>query len=176
MRNIVLIGFMGTGKTTVGRLLANRLGRPFFDSDKKIEYEQNLSIREIFKTYGESYFRQKEKMMIARLSRYRNAVIATGGGVVLSLDNMNNLKRNGIIITLTASVETILERTSRRSTRPLLDDPERREQIVNKLLIERVGLYRDADYSVDTSNKSLQQVINEILFFLRQGGYLRGKR
>jgi shikimate kinase len=176
MKNIVLIGFMGTGKTTVGRLLAHRLGRPFFDSDKKIEYEYNMSIREIFETYGELYFRQKEKMTITRLSRYNNAVIATGGGVVLSSENMTHLKRNGVIIALTASAETILERTSRRNTRPLLDDRYQREKIVNELLRERAGLYYSADYSIDTSNRSLQQVINEIMFFLRQGGYLRGRR
>lgn len=176
MKNIVLIGFMGTGKTAVGKLLANRLGRPFFDSDKKIEYEYNMNIREIFEVYGEIYFRQKERMIISRLSRYNNAVIATGGGVVLSPENMNNLKRNGVIITLTASVETILERTSRRNTRPLLDDFNQREKIVNELLKERAELYHKADYSIDTSNKSLQQVSNEIMFFLRQGGYLRGKR
>ncbi|MDF2634699.1 MAG: Shikimate kinase [Pelosinus sp.] len=176
MKNIVLIGFMGTGKTTVGRLLANRLGRPFFDSDKKIEYEHNMNIREIFEVYGEIYFRQKERMIITRLSRYNNAVIATGGGVVLSPENMTNLKRNGVIITLTASVETILERTSRRHTRPLLDDLDQREKIVNKLLKERAELYHSADYNIDTSNKSLQQVINEIMFYLRQGGYLRGRR
>lgn len=176
MKNIVLIGFMGTGKTTVGRLLASRLGRPFFDSDKKIEYEYNMNIREIFEIYGEIYFRQKERMIITRLSRYNNAVIATGGGVVLSPENMSNLKRNGVIITLTASVETILERTSRRNTRPLLDDLNQREKIVNELLKERAELYHNADYSIDTSNKSLQQVSNELMFFLRQGGYLRGRR
>ncbi len=176
MKNIVLIGFMGTGKTTVGRLLASRLGRPFFDSDKKIEYEYNMNIREIFEIYGEIYFRQKERMIINRLSRYSNAVIATGGGVVLSPENMTNLKRNGVIITLTASVETILERTSRRNTRPLLDDLKQREKIVNELLKERAELYHNADYSIDTSNKSLQQVSNELMFFLRQGGYLRGRR
>lgn len=176
MKNIVLIGFMGTGKTTVGRLLASRLGRPFFDSDKKIEYEYNMNIRDIFELYGEIYFRQKERMIITRLSRYNNAVIATGGGVVLSPENMSNLKRNGVIITLTASVETILERTSRRNTRPLLDDLNQREKIVNELLKERAKLYHNADYSIDTSNKSLQQVSNELMFFLRQGGYLRGRR
>lgn len=175
MRNIVLIGFMGTGKTTIGRLLANRLGRPFIDSDKKIEYENNMTIREIFTMYGEAHFRQKERGVIAKLSRYNNAVIGTGGGVVLSSENMSRLKRNGVIIALTASIETILERTGRRSTRPLLGTIEQHEQSIHKLLTERKELYHKADYSVDTTNHSPQQVITEIMIFLRQGGYLRGR-
>ena len=175
MKNIVLIGFMGTGKTTVGRLLANRLGRPFIDSDKKIEYENNMTIREMFTVYGEAYFRQKERAVIAKLSRYNNAVIGTGGGVVLSTENMIRLKRNGVIIALTASVETILERTGRRNTRPILGSIEQREQHITTLLAERMELYRKADCSVDTTNQSPQQVITEIMTFLRQGGYLRGR-
>jgi len=175
MKNIVLIGFMGTGKTTIGRLLASRLGRPFVDCDKKVEYENGMTIREIFEHYGEGYFRQQEQDMIAKLSRYDNAVIATGGGVVLSPENMRRLKRNGVIIALTASVETILERTGRRNTRPLLLDLLPREQIVHKLLNERGALYQKADFSIDTNSNSPQYVISEIMIFLRQAGYLRGR-
>jgi len=175
MKNIVLIGFMGTGKTTIGRLLASRLGRPFVDSDKKVEYENGMTIREIFEIHGEEYFREKEREMIAKLSRYNTAVIATGGGVVLSSDSMRRLKKNGVIIALTASVETILERTGRRNSRPLLLDFFAREQIIYKLLHERRELYQKADFSIDTNNNSPQHVITEIMLFLRQGGYLRGR-
>ena len=175
MKNIVLIGFMGTGKTTIGRLLAIRLGRPFVDCDKKVEYESGMTIREIFERYGEAYFRQKEKEMIAKLSRYNNAVIATGGGVVLSNDNMRRLKRNGVIIALTASVENILERTGRRNTRPLLLDFISREHIIDKLLSDRWELYQKADFSIDTNNNLPQHVITEIIIFLRQSGYLLGR-
>ena len=175
MKNIVLIGFMGTGKTTIGRLLASRLGRPFVDCDKKVEYESGMTIREIFEHYGEGFFREKEEDVIAKLSRYHNAVIATGGGVVLSNASMRRLKRNGVLIALTASVETILERTGRRNTRPLLLDFLMREQIVNKLLREREELYQKADFSIDTNGNSPQYVITEIMNFLRETGYLRGR-
>lgn len=175
MKNIVLIGFMGTGKTTIGRLLASRLGCPFVDSDKKVEYENNMTIREIFELHGEGYFRQTETAVIAKLARYHNVVIATGGGVVLSNENMRRLKKNGIIITLTASLETILARTARRTTRPLLLDFLEREQIVDKLLNEREELYQKADFSIDTTHNSPQHVITEIMLFLRQAGYLRGR-
>ncbi len=175
MKNIVLIGFMGTGKSTIGRLLARRLGRAFIDSDKRIEQEAGISIREIFENHGEAYFRQKEKAMIAKISRYNHAIIATGGGVVLAPENISRLKRNGVLICLTASLETIMERTGRRNTRPLLENDDREVRVAN-LLKEREALYTIADYCIDTSHVSPQQVINEIINFLRQGGYLRGRR
>ncbi len=175
MKNIVLIGFMGTGKTTIGRLLASRLGCPFIDSDKKVEYENNMTIREIFELHGEEYFRQKEKDVIGKIARYNNVVIATGGGVVLSNENMRKLKKKGIIIALTASSDIIVERTKRRTTRPLLLETSNQEQTVNKLLNERGELYQNADFSIDTSTNSPQHVITEIMLFLRQAGYLRGR-
>ena len=175
MKNIVLIGFMGTGKTTIGRLLASRLGCPFVDSDKKVEYENSMTIREIFEIHGEGYFRQKEKDVIAKIARYNNVVIATGGGVVLSNENMRRLKKKGIIIALTASSNIIVERTKRRSTRPLLLETLNREQTVDQLLSQRDELYQKADFTIDTSTRSPQDVIDEIMLFLRQAGYLRGR-
>ncbi|MCE5285867.1 MAG: shikimate kinase [Pelosinus sp.] len=175
MKNIVLIGFMGTGKTSTGKLLANRLSRPFLDMDKKIEIENNTTIAEMFQQYGEAYFRQKEQEMIVKAARYTNAVIATGGGAVLAEKNVAGLKSTGVIISLTASLEVILERTGRRNTRPLLNCPERAEKVAH-LLSSRRGLYEAAaDYVVDTSQRTPQQVVDLILSYLRQGGYLRGR-
>lgn len=174
MRNIVLIGFMGTGKTTVGRLLAARLVRPFVDSDKKIEVWQGMTIKEMFAKHGEAYFRQREKEAIARLARYRNAVIATGGGVVLQQQNMERLRLHGVIIALTADVEMILQRTARKDARPLLNGDER-ETTVRKLLQGRELLYRQADCVVDTTQLTPQQVVTEIMEFLQREGYLRGR-
>lgn len=174
MKNVVLIGFMGTGKTSTGRLLASRLGRPFIDTDQKIENENNMTISEMFSVYGEQFFRQKEQDVISKVSRYTCTVIATGGGVVLIPENIARLKSNGVLIALTASLDVILERTSRRNSRPLLDRPDR-EAIVAKMLQERSGFYNSADLSIDTSEKTPQQVSDMIITFLRQGGYLRGR-
>ena len=174
MKNIVLIGFMGTGKTSTGRLLAHKLGRTFIDTDQKIELENNLTIAEMFSIHGEQYFRRKESETIAKVSRYTCTVIATGGGVVLRPENIACLKTNGVIIALTASLDVILERTSRRNCRPLLNRPDK-ESFVGKMLKERADLYTIADLSIDTSNSTPQQVCDHIIAFLRQGGHLRGR-
>lgn len=175
MRNIVLIGFMGTGKTSTGRLLAGRLNRPFLDIDKKIEQEQMMSVSEIFRLYGESQFRQMECNVIARVSRNTNTVIATGGGAVIRKENRERLMRNGIIISLTASVEAIVQRTAASAKRPLLDSEEDRVAAIDRLFNERAGLYKQADYIIDTTCYSPQYVAEKIIVFLRHGGYLRGR-
>ncbi|HWR39414.1 MAG TPA: shikimate kinase [Patescibacteria group bacterium] len=172
--NVVLIGFMGTGKTSVGKMLAERLNRTFADVDKKIEQAEQTSISEIFRSRGETEFRRIEREMIARVSRYTNTVIATGGGVVLFPENMNRLRKNSIVIALTARPEVIVARTVRRGGRPLLDCQEP-EQAVRNLLAQRAELYLQADHTIDTSEYSPQQVVESIVIFLRQGGYLRGR-
>lgn len=174
MKNIVLIGFMGTGKTSTGRMLALRLGRSFVDMDRRIELECGMSVADIFARHGEAFFRRKEREVIGRLAGCRNAVIATGGGVVLNRENMEQLRKNGIIICLTACLEAIVERTGRRPTRPLLNRPDR-EEFIAGLLAERAGLYAAADFCVDTSNISPRQVVEKIIAFLRQGGPKHGR-
>lgn len=173
-KNIVLIGFMGTGKTTIGRMLANRLGRPFIDSDRKIEQTAGMTIPEIFSNYGEQYFRDLESRVIAKICHYTNAVIATGGGAVLRGENMQQMRRNGVVIALTAAPEVILERTCRRGGRPLLE-AEDKEQRVRLLLQERREAYNCAHHMIDTGVKSPQAVVDGIITYLRQGGYLRGR-
>lgn len=168
MRNIILIGFMGAGKSSVGRLLARRLGRRFVDLDCLIEQAAGLSIPEIFARYGEAGFRAREKAAVARAARLHNAVIATGGGVVLDPDNIRMLQRSGVLVWLTAKPETILERTSRNAGRPLLrcDDPGSR---IRQLLTEREPLYQVADYTVDTNLATPQQVVEQIMAQLKEG-------
>lgn len=174
MKNVVLIGFMGTGKTSIGRLLASRLKRPFIDTDKKIERECGMSIPEMFQKYGETFFRTQESDIIAKVSRYTNTVISTGGGVVLASENINRLKANGVLIALTASPQVILERTRRRNNRPLINHPER-EKIITKMLSERAPLYGVSDFTVDTTSYTPHEVVEIIVTFLRKGGFLRGR-
>lgn len=175
MKNIVLIGFMGTGKTSTGRLLASRLGRPFIDIDRKLEQECKMTVAEFFAAHGEALFRQKEKAIIAKVAKYHNSVISTGGGSVEDQTNFNRLRENGIIISLTASIEVIVERTGRRrGVRPLLDCDNLAE-VAKELLLKGEPLYKNADYIIDTSMYSPHQVAEKIITFLRQGGYLRGR-
>ncbi|HOM27495.1 MAG TPA: shikimate kinase, partial [bacterium] len=119
-KNIVLIGFMGTGKTEVGILLAKRLNMNFVDTDKLIEEREKDRIVRIFEVKGEEYFREIEEKIIEEVSNYKNCVIATGGGAVIREKNYNNLKKNGILICLKATPEEIYKRTISKKDRPLL--------------------------------------------------------
>ena len=169
MKNVVLIGFMGTGKTSVGRLLATRLGCAFHDLDRKIEEKHGMSIPAMFREHGEPYFRAREKEAVRAAAQRTNLVIATGGGTVKDAENAALLRQNGIIVALTADVDTILQRTATRGSRPVLDhadDGDRRAAVV-QLLDERRSLYDGADITVDTSGRALLEVAEYILQALR---------
>ncbi len=172
-KNIVLIGFMGTGKSSCGKSLANRLGCAFVDLDKYIEGKEKMSIPEIFAAKGEAYFREKEREAVREVTQRKGVVIATGGGTIKDEENFALLKERGVIVCLTADVDTILARTARRGERPMLDGQEDRRKGVEELLASRQGMYARADYSVDTSTLSPMQVTEEICSFLRVGGIIR---
>ena len=167
--NVILTGFMGTGKTSLGKLLATKLGRPFVDIDKKIESEQKLSIPKIFEQFGEAHFRALEKSAVRELSERRGLVIATGGGTVKDEENLQLLKSSGLVICLTCSPEEIFLRTARRGERPVLDGGgNERLETIKRLLDERKIFYERADYHVDTTEWSPLQIIDDICRYLRQ--------
>lgn len=172
--NIVLIGFRGTGKTTIGKKLAARLGWEFADSDDLIEERGKRSIREIFEKEGEPYFRKVEKETIAELAKRDSLVIAAGGGAVLDADNVRNLKQNGKLVLLTADAGTIHRRISgaKRSKlqRPALTSLDERPEIEH-LLAKRKPYYESAaDLIVESDSNSVSKVVEEILGYVRRLG------
>lgn len=160
-KNIILCGFMGSGKTTVGSALAELLGRRFIDLDKYIERKKGLSIPEIFEKKGEGYFRSLETKYSKRLSRRKNLVISLGGGTVLNPENTNALKKSGLLIYLKVDCDTVLKRLKNDSSRPLLNGDK--ELSVKTLLTEREPIYLSAaDFTVSGA-KEKSETVNEIL-------------
>lgn len=164
--NIVLIGFMGVGKTPIGLKLADKLKRKFVDTDKEIEVSLGLKISEIFAAEGEKYFRAKESEIIKRIAQDEGLVISTGGGAVLDPGNIEALKKKGIIFCLTASPEAIYERVKNDTDRPLLAGEEMFEKI-KRILKEREGKYRCADYYIDTEAAGIDEAVAEIIRFVQ---------
>jgi len=152
-RNIALVGFMGTGKSTVGRALAARLARTFLDTDAMIEQRMGMTIPEIFQCRGERAFREAEVQCIYEACRSDNAVIAVGGGAVQNGLVRDALSKNCTVVLLTADISTILKRTSGLTGRPLLDglQPDEKEARVMQLLKSRAPLYSQVcDVQIDT--------------------------
>ncbi len=141
-QNLILIGFMGSGKSTVGRELAKTLEMNFVDTDHYIENKENMKIKEIFALKGEKYFREIEAKYVKEISKMNNTVISTGGGVVASDTNIMLLKKSGFVIYLDCTVECIYQRVSRRNTRPLLNDVEDLHSRIIELLDERIDNYK----------------------------------
>lgn len=165
-QNIVLMGFMGTGKSTVGRKLAKRLGLKFLDMDTIIEERAAKPISRIFAEEGEAHFRTMERDLARELSRQSGLVIACGGGVVLNPDNVNDYSRTGLVVCLTATPDVIMERTSRARNRPLLEEQDRLKRIL-ELLEKRRHLYAAIPNQVDTSVMPAEQVVETILKMIR---------
>ena len=161
-RSIVLIGMMGVGKTSIGKLLSNETLLPFYDSDNEIESALDLSIKDIFEKYGENYFRNKEVEIFESLINREQSIIASGGGSFVNQKTQKKIKENCISIWLNASEETLLERLKNTTKRPLLDVDNRKE-ILLSLLKEREREYSKANIEiiVDGLDKSL--IIKKIL-------------
>lgn len=171
MKNIVLIGFMGTGKTTVGRRLAARLNRKFVDTDTAIEELTGKSIVEIFRKDGPIRFRSEEKLQAKKLADKEDLVISTGGGMVLDKENVELLKKNGVLICLTADPEVIYNRVKNKRKRPLLQKGNVRETIY-ALMNERDGAYYVAEFTVDTGKGTPDETVDKIINFLKEKGYI----
>src|SRR3990170_1292662 len=149
--NIILIGFRGTGKTTIGKMLAQRLGKEFVDADEYLEQKEGKTIKDIFSEGGEKLFREIETQIIAELCRLDNRVVATGGGAILREENVRALRKSGIIILLEADADTIYERIHK-----------------NTLVEHRRPLYdRTADFVINTTSMSAVDAANKIITFIK---------
>jgi len=161
--NVVLVGPMGSGKTSVGRRLACVLKRDFFDSDFEIVARTGVAIDHIFDVEGEEGFRKRETKMLAELCEIKNIVIATGGGIVIKQENRELLKKNSFVVYLSSSIEQLVMRTAKSKSRPLLERSNNRNKTIRDLVKKREPLYQEvADVVIDTTGKKLYAIINEI--------------
>ena len=160
--NIILTGFMGTGKSTIGRLLAKKIGYQFIDTDTLIEQQTGKTITELFATQGENTFRQLETELVKELAKKSGQVIATGGGLVLNPDNVKKLNRTGQIFCLTATANEILQRVKQQgNTRPLLQEKDPLQKITT-LLQQRDPVYRQFP-QVSTTDTAPELLVEKIL-------------
>lgn len=161
-RPVVLVGMMGAGKTTVGRRLANRLGRQFIDSDEEIERAAQMTIPEIFEQRGEAEFRAGEMRVIARLLKEKDVVLATGGGAFVNAETRGLVKAEAISVWLKADLDVLFERVSRRSNRPLLKTADPKGTL-EKLIAERYPIYAEADVTVMSRDVPQDNVAADVI-------------
>lgn len=172
MKNLVLVGFMGSGKTSAGRLAAQRLGMKFLDMDEMMEARHNQTISELFQMKGEGYFRQAERALARELAAGQDRVIATGGGVVLDPNNLRDLGRLSVIICCWVDAPVAYERIKHAKNRPLLGDVADQLPRLEALLRERESLYKVIPNRIDTSAMSVDQQADELVrvYKLHAGG------
>ena len=165
MRTIFLIGFMGSGKSTTGRLLGNMLELPFLDMDEAIVQEEGRSINQLFEENGEEYFRELETGLLARIHE-SGWIVSTGGGIILREENRTIMKKKGIVIYLEATAGELLGRLKEDTSRPLLAGNKEKE--ITDRLGQRLEFYRDtADFMISTDAKSPDKIVGEILACLK---------
>jgi shikimate kinase len=162
-KNIVLVGPMGSGKTTVGRRLARELNQDFYDTDHEIIDKTGVTIDHIFDIEGEDGFRERESKILENLCQMSNIILATGGGIIILSKNREILKNVGLVVYLSSSVDQLLMRTAKSKTRPLLENSADRRKTITELVDTRDVYYREvASLVVDTTGKKLHEVINII--------------
>lgn len=162
IHNLALIGFMGTGKSSVGRLVADLLHFTYLDTDQVIEARAGKCINEIFQQDGESAFRDFECRVVRELEHRLKTVISTGGGLPANDGNLASLKTHSLVVCMWASPETIFERVRTHTHRPLLNDPDPLAKI-RRLLAEREAYYRQADVLVNTEMRSVREVATQVI-------------
>ena len=162
IENIALIGFMGTGKSSVGQIVAAQLHFSFLDTDELIESRAGRSVTEIFSQAGETMFRDLEKQLLSELSRAQKTVISTGGGLAASAANLASLKEHALVVCLWASPELIWQRVRGQVHRPLLQGPDP-EGRIRQLLSAREPFYKQADVLVNTEQRSVKEVAQHVL-------------
>jgi len=165
-RSVVLVGLMGAGKTTIGRRLAGALDLPFIDADQEIVEAAGCSISDIFAVYGEQLFRDLEQRVMLRLLSGPPAVLATGGGAFVNPAIRRAVKEKALSVWLKAELEVLLERVSRRDTRPLLKTGNKRD-IMNRLMETRYPVYAESDVTVDSNAGTHEAVVRRIVSALR---------
>ena len=164
LKNIVLVGPMGSGKTTVGRRLAHELNQDFFDTDHEIINKTGVTIDHIFDIEGEEGFRERESKILENFCQMSNIILATGGGIVILPKNRKILINAGLVVYLFSSVDQLLRRTAKSQTRPLLENSTDRKKTITELVEARDVYYREvASFVVDTTGKKLHEVINIII-------------
>jgi shikimate kinase len=169
LHNLALVGFMGTGKTSVGRLVAEQLHFEFLDTDDLIQTRTGRSIADIFARNGEPAFRALEREVVIELGHLAKTVISTGGGLPADPENLAALKTHALVVCLWASPEKIWERVRNQSHRPLLQDPDPQRKI-RELLEAREPFYKQADVLVNTDQRSAREVAQQILLQFKLAG------
>ena len=162
---IILIGFMGVGKTTIGKIIAKKLKLNFVDMDNYIEKREGKSISKIFEEYGEQHFRELESESLKDLIKSDNIVISTGGGIVTTKENSEILKKEKIVIFLDGNTQTILNHLSKEiDKRPLLSNSKNVEYTISNLLNQRYEKYNSiCDIKIDINEKNIEEVVSQIL-------------
>ena len=167
IRNLALIGFMGTGKSSTGQILAHQLGFQFLDTDALIEERAGASIAEIFEKNGETAFRELESKVVEELASRTDTIISTGGGLGANASHLSSLKSHALVACLWAGPEAIWQRVRHQSHRPLLNGPDAQDKI-RALLKQRETVYRQADILINTEMRSVKDVAQQLLYHFQE--------
>jgi len=164
-KNLVLLGMMGVGKTTIGKIVAKKQDMEFVDTDRNIEKKYSMTISEIFDEKGEQFFRAEEEKEVIESIKKNNSVISLGGGAFLNKTTRNAILKNAISVWLDLDLKTLNERVKRNKKRPLLNNKENSQKKINQLYSERKNIYKLANYKINCSNLEKEDIAKKIIDF-----------